>query len=237
MKKFYLLAVAVLFATASFAQQEKAKAIFYSISFPNAVHHEADIVITIPRAPSGPFKIRMSRSSAGRYATHEFGKNIYNVKATAVDGSALDVKQIEGEVYEIGAHGETVKVSYTLFGNWTDGTYTGIDPSHAHLNMPATFMWVEGQDKRELQFEFNDLDKYGWKVATQLKHEGDNVYSAPNMQYMMDSPTELSAFKETSWTVNNNGKDEKINLTIHSDDDQATIDNFGKQVQRLVLEE
>ncbi|HWD90209.1 MAG TPA: PDZ domain-containing protein [Mucilaginibacter sp.] len=237
MKKFYLLAVAVLFATASFAQQEKAKAIFYSISFPNAVHHEADIVITIPQAPSGPFKIRMSRSSAGRYATHEFGKNIYNVKATAVDGSALDVKQIEGDVYEIGAHGETVKVSYTLFGNWTDGTYTGIDPSHAHLNMPATFMWVEGQDKRELKFEFNDLDKYGWKVATQLKHDGDNLYSAPNMQYMMDSPTELSAFKETSWTVNNNGKDEKINLTIHSEDDQGTIDNFGKQVQRLVLEE
>ncbi|MBS1528160.1 MAG: M61 family metallopeptidase, partial [Bacteroidetes bacterium] len=58
-----------------------------------------------------------------------------------------------------------------------------------------------------------------------------------NMQYMMDSPTELSAYKESSWTVNNNGKDEKINLTVHSDDDQATIDNFAQQVQRLVLEE
>jgi len=237
MKKIYLLAVALLMATASFAQQDKVKAIFYSISFPNAVHHEADIVITIPQAPSGPFKIRMSRSSAGRYATHEFGKNIYNVKATNVDGSTLDLKQVEGDVYEVGAHSETVKVSYTLFGNWTDGTYTGIDPSHAHLNMPATFMWVVGEDKRPLKFEFNDLDKYGWRVASQLKHEGDNLYSAPNMQYMMDSPTELSAYKEASWTVNNNGKDEKINLTVHSVDDQATIDAFGKQVQRLVLEE
>jgi len=37
--------------------------------------------------------------------------------------------------------------------------------------------------------------------------------------------------------VDNNGKKEKINLTIHSDDDQASIDNFAKQVQRMVMEE
>jgi len=81
MKKFYLLAAALLFAAASFAQDDtKQKPLFYSISFPNAAHHEAEIVLTIPNAPSGAIRVRMSRSSAGRYATHEFGKNIYNVK-------------------------------------------------------------------------------------------------------------------------------------------------------------
>ncbi len=238
MKKFYLLAVALLVAAASFAQQDdKQKAIFYSVSFPNAAHHEAEIVITIPQAPTGKILVRMSRSSAGRYATHEFGKNIYNVKAFNVDGSSVDIKQIEGDVYEIDDHTETVKVSYTLFGNWTDGTYASIDPSHAHLNMPAAFMWVVGQDQRAIRFEFNDLDKYGWKVATQLKNEGANIYSAPNLQYMMDSPTELSAYKISSWDVLNNGKKEKINLTVHSDDSQEVIDNFAKQVQKMVLEE
>jgi predicted metalloprotease with PDZ domain len=237
MKKFYLLAVSLLISFAAVAQQDIQKAIFYSISFPNAEHHEADIVITVPQAPTGKMFVRMSRSSAGRYATHEFGKNIYNIKASNVDGSSLVITQIEGDLYEIPDHAETVKISYTLFGNWTDGTYTGIDPSHAHLNMPATFMWVVGQDKRPLKFEFNDLDKRGWKVATQLKHDGDNVYSAPGLQYMMDSPTELSAYKVSSWEVDNNGKKEKINLSIHSDDDQALVDNFAKQVQRMVLEE
>jgi predicted metalloprotease with PDZ domain len=58
-------------------------------------------------------------------------------------------------------------------------------------------MWVLiGLANRPVKFEFNDLEKYGWKVATQLKHEGDNVYSAPDLQYMMDSPTELSNLKE-----------------------------------------
>ena len=238
MKKFYFLAVALLFATASFGQQtDQLKAIFYSISFPNVVHHEAEILIVIPQAPSGKMLLRMSRSSAGRYATHEFGKNIYNVKATNVDGSPLTINQVEGDLYEIPDHAETVKVSYTLFANWTDGTYASVDPSHAHLNMPAAFMWVVGQDKRQLKFAFNDLDKFGWKVATQLKHEGENIYSAPNLQYMMDSPTELSTYKVSSWDIENNGKKEKINLTIHSDDDQATIDGFAKKVGRMVLEE
>ena len=236
MKKFYLLAITLLLATASFAQREQ-KPIFYSVSFPNAVHHEAEIVLTIPQAPGGRLLLRMSRSSAGRYATHEFGKNIYNIKAYTQGDTSLKINQIEGDLYEIPVHGNTVKVSYTLFGNWTDGTYASIDPSHAHLNMPAAFLWVVGQENRPIKFEFNDLDKYGWKVATQLKNEGANIYSAPNMQYMMDSPTELSAYKVSSWDVDNNGKKEKINLAIHSDDDQSVIDNFAKQIQRMVLEE
>jgi predicted metalloprotease with PDZ domain len=237
MKKIFTLALILFLASSIFAQDAK-KAIFYSVSFPNAVHHEAEIVMTIPQAPSREFRVRMSRSSAGRYATHEFGKNVYNVKATDVNGNPVPVKQIEGDVYEVGDHPETVKISYTLFANWTDGTYASVDPSHAHLNMPAAFMWVVGEEKRPVKFEFNDLDKYGWKIATQLKHDGANIYSAPDLQYMMDSPTELSDFKETSWDViNPDGKKEKINLTVHSVDAQPVVDNFGKLVQKMVLEE
>jgi len=238
MKKIFLSFMLSFFATALFAQDVQ-KAIFYKVSFPNAVHHEAEIVMTIPQSPGRAFRVRMSRSSAGRYATHEFGKNVYNVRATDVGGAKIDLKQVEGDVYEVGNdHPETVLIHYTLFGNWTDGTYASIDPSHAHLNMPAAFMWVSGLEKRPVKFEFNDLDKYGWKVATQLKNEGANIYSAPDMQYMMDSPTELSGFKETSWIVTNtDGKKEKINLTVHSDDPQPVIDNFGKLVQKMVLEE
>jgi predicted metalloprotease with PDZ domain len=235
MKKLFTLAVASLLVAPAFSQKQKP--IYYTISFPNAVHHEAEILLTIPQAPGGPLKVHMSRSSPGRYATHEFGKNIYNLKATGNDNVPLVIKQLEGDLYEIRGTTETVKISYTLFANWTDGTYASVDASHAHLNMPASIMWAEGQDDRPIRVQFNDADKYGWKVATQLKSEGDNVYSAPNLQYLMDSPTELSAYKINSWTVDNNGKPEKINLSTHSDDSQAVIDDFAKMVQKMVLEE
>ena len=141
MKKFYLLIAVLAFSTAVLAQTDKPqKPIFYSISFPNVVHHEAEIFLILPQAPAGPIRFRMSRSSAGRYATHEFGKNIYNVQASNIDGSALSIKQLEGDLYEVEEHGDAVKISYTLYGNWTDGTYTSIDPSHAHLN-PFGGLW------------------------------------------------------------------------------------------------
>ena len=240
MKKLFLTVLATAcFACAAMAQPAP-KPLFYTVSFPNAAHHEAEIVFTITKAPEGLLNLRMSRASAGRYATHEFGKNIYNLKAYNTDGTPLEIKPVEGDRFEIAEHGDVVKISYTLFGNWTDGTYTGIDASHAHLNMPATFMWIAnlGQETREVKFEFNDLDKYGWKVATQLKHDGANVYSAPNFQYMMDSPTELSNHKINSWEVTNpDGKKQKLNISVHATDDQATIDNFGKMVQKMVTEE
>ncbi|MDB4999530.1 MAG: family metallopeptidase, partial [Mucilaginibacter sp.] len=237
MKNLLLITAACLLASASIAQTSQ-NAISYSVSFPNVVHHEAEIVMTIPQVPAGPLKVRMSRSSPGRYATHEFGKNIYNVKATDGNNKPLVLNQLEGDVYQVPAHGATVKISYTLFGNWTDGTYTSIEPSHAHLMMPASFMWAYGMDNRPVKFTFNDLDKNGWKVATQLKLEGNNVYSAPNLQYMMDSPVELSAYKEVKWTVKNtDGKDETIKLSTHSDDDQSVIEGFAEKVKKVVLEE
>jgi predicted metalloprotease with PDZ domain len=234
MKKLFLTAAALFTAAVSFAQSD----IYYNIAFPNAVHHEAEISLRIGQLGTNPLRVRMSRSSAGRYATHEFGKNVYNVKAFDNAGKELAIKQIEGDVWEIAQHGENVKISYTLFANWTDGTYASIDASHAHLNMPAAIMWAIGMDSRPIHIQFKDYEKYGWRIATQLKPEGDNAFYAPNFQYMMDSPTELSAFKENSWEVSNpDGKKQGIHLTIHSDDSQAVIDNFAGMVKKVVLEE
>ncbi|MBD1395191.1 M61 family metallopeptidase [Mucilaginibacter glaciei] len=236
-KNLLFITAACLLASASIAQTVQ-PANSYSVSFPNVMHHEAEIVMTIPQVPAGPLKVRMSRSSPGRYATHEFGKNVYNVKATDGNGKALLLNQLEGDVYQVPIHGAVVKISYTLFGNWTDGTYTSIEPSHAHLMMPASFMWAYGMDNRPVKFTFNDLDKNGWKVATQLKPEGKNIYYAPNLQYMMDSPVELSAYKEESWTVKNpDGKEQTIKISTHADDDLAALEPFTGMVKKVVLEE
>ena len=224
----------MLSAATLFAQND----IYYSFSFPHPEHHEAEVGLRISGLESGPLRVRMSRSSAGRYATHEFGKNVYNVKAFDEAGTPIPVKQVEGDVYEVANHGASVKITYTLFANWTDGTYASIDASHAHLNMPAVILWAEGMDQRPVHILFKDLDKNGWHVSTQLKPESSDAYYAPNFQYMMDSPTELSASKENSWEVSNpDGKKQGIHLSIHSDDAQPVIDNFAKMVQKMVLEE
>jgi|SRR6476661_4532688 len=136
----------------------------YTVDLKNAVHHEAFISMLILKVPAGPLQLRMSRSSPGRYAMHEFGKNVYDIHAYNTDGKELKILNTEGDVYEIPQHQGKVKVTYTLFGNWVDGTYAGIDYQHAHLNMPATFMWVPALQNQAIAVKFNlPAD---WKVAT-----------------------------------------------------------------------
>ena len=233
MKKF-IITLGII--TASFvvnAQQE----ISYVISFPNIVHHEAEISMTIPNVPTGPLKVRMGRSSPGRYATHEFGKNIYNFKAFDAKGKALNFTLTQGDEYLITNPGTKVKVTYTLFGNWIDGTYAGFDETHAHMNIPATFAFPIGMDNKARLVKFNFSEKPNWKVATQMKPMGNNTYYAPNFQYFMDSPIEIADYKTASWEVKNiGGKTQTIHVVSHSNDDQATVDNYAKMVKRMVEE-
>ena len=48
----------------------------YTISFKNAVHHEANVHATFKDLKNDEVEFRMSRSSPGRYALHEFAKNV-----------------------------------------------------------------------------------------------------------------------------------------------------------------
>lgn len=235
MKKFILSLSFLISSLAIFAQQN---AIYYEVSFANAVHHEAEITMLLRDVPSGPLKIRMSRSSPGRYATHEFGKNVYNLKAFDGSGKELRVTQPAGDEYTIPNHGVSVSITYTLFGNWIDGTYAGFDDTHAHMNMPATFIYPVGWDNRARKVKFIFDEKQNWKVATQLKPEANGVYAAPNLQYFMDSPTEIAAYKTASWEVKSaDGKTQTIHLVSHSNDDQNTIDNYANMLQKMVAEQ
>jgi len=214
------------------------KPVQYKISFPNAVHHESEVELLIPDVPAGALTFRMSRSSPGRYATHEFGKNIYDVKAFNGSGTVLEVQQTEGDVYQVEKHDGTVKITYTIFGNWVDGTYMAIDETHAHLNIPAAFMWIPALKDRPIQIKFNDLNRYNWKVATQLKStENTDTFTAPDLNYFMDSPVELSNHHLISWKDRNTDNTEQvIRLSSHSPDNKEVVSAYAKMVERMVKE-
>jgi predicted metalloprotease with PDZ domain len=63
----------------------------YHISFDNAVHHEAKIQATFSDIKTDSISLRMSRTSPGRYALHEFAKNVYDVKITDSQGNKVKV--------------------------------------------------------------------------------------------------------------------------------------------------
>ncbi len=209
----------------------------YDVSFANAAHHEAQITATYARVPAGPLRVQMARSSPGRYAIHEFAKNVYAVSAKDGAGRPLPVIRSDPYGWTVAGHDGTVVVTYTLYGDWGDGTYAQIDTSHAHLNMPATFLWAQGYDDQPIRVRFHPFDPR-WRIATQLPAgQGTNSFWAPNLQYFMDSPTEISAFSLREWPITDAlGKRYVVRLAVHHAGSDADLDVYTAKVKRVIAQ-
>jgi len=109
-------------------------------------HHWMQVEATFPDLTSAPLELRMSRSSPGRYAVHDFAKNVYDVRAAGEDGRELPVTRSDPSGWTVSSHGGAVTVRYKIYGDLIDGTYLAIDTTHVHMNMPAAIMWARGFD-------------------------------------------------------------------------------------------
>lgn len=228
------LAAISLGLVAAPAWAQTAPPVRYELSFENAVHHEARITVTYRDVGRAPVRFEMSRSSPGRYALHEFAKNVYSVTATDGAGRPLTVQRTDPYGWTVGGHDGTVSVTYTLYGDRADGTYAQIDAAHAHLNMPATLMWARGFDDRPVELTFHSPNP-AWRVATQLAPTArPDVFTAPNLQYLMDSPTELSDHMVREWQVDDAGTPRTIRIAIHHPGTAEQADIFAARARRIV---
>jgi predicted metalloprotease with PDZ domain len=212
--------------------------IVYRVSFPAPEHHYAQIEVTFPDVPAGVLEARMSRSSPGRYALHEYAKNVFALRAFDGAGSDLPTTRPTPYQWDVTGHDGTVRIIYKVYGDHVDGTYLGIDPTHAHMNMPATLLWARGFERRPVRITFEPPKGLSWIPATQLFPTADPwTFTAPNLQYLMDSPTELSAQTIRTFTVRNpGGKDLTIRAAIHHDASDAEVSDYLAGTERIVKE-
>ena len=229
-----LVAFTFVITSTAFAQSP----VTYRVSFPAPQHHYAEIEIAFADVPPGPLELHMSRSSPGRYALHEFAKNVFDVHAYDAAGQEIALVRPNPHRWTVPQHQGRVRVVYKVFGNRVDGTYLGIDASHAHMNMPATLMWARGLDARAVRVTFVPPAGSAWKPATQLFPTGDPwTFTAPNLQYLMDSPTELSDQALRSFKVRNpDGREQTIVTAVHHDATDAEIDEYVAGTERIVRE-
>ncbi len=231
--RFVVPALALLAPTILAAQQRDS--VRYDVAFPNAVHHEAAIAVEFTAVPAGTLVLRMSRSSPGRYALHEFSKNVYGLRAVDGAGRALRISRPNPHQWNVTTSGGTVRVTYTLFGDRVDGTYAGISEAHAHLNMPATFLWARGLEARPIRVTFHP--RPGWRIATQLPATPDSMsFTAPHLPYFMDSPTMLGPLAIRTWNATSRGRTSQFRVALHHQGTDAELDAYVDGARRIVHE-
>ena len=227
MKRLLLLTILTLCIYSICFSQTTTK---YDISFDNAVHHEAQISVYFDNLEEKVLEVRMSRTSPGRYALHEFAKNVYNVKAYDENGNELSITRPNPHQWNVSGHNGTVRFVYTLFANRGDGTYSQVDETHAHLNMPATFAWARSYEHRPIEITFNTDFDQNWKVATQLKQLEGNRYHAPDLDYFLDSPVEIADFHLREKEVDG----QNIRMVLHTHASNDEVDDYFENVIAIV---
>ena len=168
---------------------------------------------------------------------HEFAKNVFAFSAFDSTGRRLRPTRPDVDEWRVDGHDGTVRIVYRIFGDHADGTYMAVDPTHAHLNMPATFMWALGLENRPIDIRFVPPPGSNWTVGTQLFPTADRFrFTAPNLQYFMDSPSELAVLLESSFSVTDNGRSVRFRLLAHTRANPRDHDGLATLVERVVVE-
>ena len=214
--------------------------VLYELSFPAPEHRWMQVTVTVGDLPAEPLSMRMSTASPGRYARHAFAKNVFDVRAFDGDGNALDPVRSGMARWDVAGHDGTVRFTYRVYGDLVDGTYLGIDATHAHLNMPASLMWGAGLEQRPARVRFEPPAGRDWHVATQLYPSDDPLlFTAPNLQYLLDSPAEFGTFVERSFSVADPADPDHVPLfrvALHHEGTSDEVDCFAEDVERIVAE-
>jgi predicted metalloprotease with PDZ domain len=232
-------ALALIFV-ATLAHGAFAQAVEYTLSLPAPQERWMLVDARFPARPGEPLEVRMSRSSPGRYATHEFAKNLFALEATHTDGTPLAVEPLRPDVWRVVPKGDAVRIRYRLFGDHIDGTYFAVDDTHAHINAPAVFLWAPSLSDREARVRLVPPTGRTWRVFTQLFPTTDaHVFTAPNLQYLLDSPIEFSAAALREFTVAPRASEPAatIRVAMHHLGTDTQLDTFVRDLERIVLEQ
>ena len=211
----------------------------YRLSFPAPEHRWMQVDVVFRALDETPLQLVMSNSSPGRYARHEFAKNLIDMSAVDGDSRVLQLERLGPSTWSVAEHGGTVHLRYRLFGDRTDGTYLAIDSTHAHLNMPASLLWARGLEDRPVRVRVAPPDGSSWRVATQLYPSDDpELFTAPNLQYLMDSPVEVSDFELRTFSVRDprSSASPTFRVAVHHDGDAMAVDPYVAGVEAVVRE-
>ena len=230
--KFSLLATALL---AALLNVSVAAEVNYQLDLAQVKQQQAEITMRLTNVEKGPVTIVMASASPGRYARHDFAKNIFDLRAFDAEAKPLQLTRTSAATWQVVADSKDIVVKYRLFADHADGTYSQIDRRHAHLNIPATFMFAPAFSAEPVNLSIVNKPQQ-WRVASQLA-QVQGQWRAKNLDDFMDSPLEISEHQLLSFTQSSHGNNYQINIALHHQGTVAQGEHLKTLVQAFVKEQ
>jgi predicted metalloprotease with PDZ domain len=150
--------------------------------------HDRFISVSIEVAVAGSeyTDLQLPSWRPGRYEAGNFAKNIKQFYAFADDGTRLTFKKIKKDLWRINNAGQPFTVKYKYYASQPDAGGCFVDDDILYVNPVHCCMFIPGQESDPCSVQLET--PVTWQVATGLKKEGANVFSAADFDRLADSP-------------------------------------------------
>ncbi|WP_345949780.1 peptidase M61 [Mucilaginibacter sp. PAMB04274] len=166
--------------------------IAYTVSFPEAQAHYADIEMEIKGLAQSKLNLKLPVWTPGSYLVREFSKNVESF--TAQSGSKpVSVTKTRKNVWQLNTQGlSSVKVKYRFYAFEISVRTAFIDVTHAFLSTSGMFFYPEGGLNLPSTIKIKPYKNWN-KVSTSLEMVNNDPFTvkSPNYDILFDSPIEV----------------------------------------------
>jgi len=166
--------------------------IAYTVTFPNAQAHYADIEMRIDNIHQNTLTLKMPVWTPGSYLIREYAKNVESFNASA-NGKELSYKKTRKNWWAVNTGGSSnIIIKYNVYCNEISVRTSTVDASHGFLSTSGLFMYPDGM--LHLPSTVHIIPYKGWdKVSTSLKMVNNDPFTrySPDYDILFDSPIEV----------------------------------------------
>lgn len=168
-------------------------------------------VTLIPEKLTDKNKIyQFAATAPGTYQIMDIGRYVRNFKAFDASGSEVTVKQISVNQWEFSNPAIVSKIEYSIAETWDtpmdkNPVYpmcgSSLEEDHALINGQTVFGYFHGMQKYPIEIKLDYPE--GWEVGTALSKNSNGYYSAPDYDFIVDSPILLGNLSKASTKIDN----------------------------------
>jgi len=166
--------------------------IAYTVTFPEAQAHYADIEMDISGLQQNSLDLKMPVWTPGSYLVREFSKNVESFSVSS-NGKILPTLKTRKNCWHINTTGlSSVMVKYRVYCFEISVRTSFIDASHAFLSTTGVFIYPDKMLHHPSTIHIVPYN--GWtKVSTSLDMVNNDTFTrqAPNFDILFDSPIEV----------------------------------------------
>jgi predicted metalloprotease with PDZ domain len=166
--------------------------ILYTVTFPEAQAHYADIEMKISGLNQNALNLKMPVWTPGSYLVREFAKNIEQFSAAA-NGNEIKAPKINKNTWHINTAGiSALTVKYRVYCFEISVRTSFVDASHGFLSTTGIFIYPDKMLNTPSTIKI--IPYKGWTtVSTSLEAVNGDQFTrhSPNFDILFDSPIEI----------------------------------------------